>query len=92
MEDGKGLANLIPPLANSDFMLSDPKRSICIIKNGMSGEISVNKTVFNHPMPSNIALKDMEIAEIATYIFNSWGNDHGMLTIPEVREALKECE
>lgn len=91
MDDGKGLVRLIPPLAQSDYMLSNVERTICIIKYGMSGEIVVNNQVFNHPMPGNINLTDIEIAEISTYIYNAWGHSQGIITIPEVRKALNNC-
>jgi cytochrome c551 len=92
MNNGKGLANLIPPLASSDYMLTDIDRTICLIKYGLSGEITVNEQIFNHPMPGNNTLTNLELAEISTYIFNSWGNKKGMINIDRVREALLDCE
>ncbi len=92
MDDGKGLARLIPPLAQSNYMKADLNRTICIIKYGISGEIIVNDEIYNHPMPGVENLTPLEIAEISTYIFNSWGHDKGMVTIPQVREALLDCK
>jgi mono/diheme cytochrome c family protein len=92
MADGKGLANLIPPLANSDFMLSDIDRTICLMKYGISGAIKVNGQEYNHPMPANKTLTHLELAEISTYIYNSWGNKKGIINIGMVREALQYCD
>ncbi|CAN5356814.1 hypothetical protein BH23BAC1_BH23BAC1_46110 [soil metagenome] len=91
MADGKGLANLIPPLANSDFMLADIDRTICLIKYGLSGEIQVNQQTYNYPMPENNKLTHLELAEISTYIYNSWGNKKGIINLQTVKEALQGC-
>lgn len=89
--DGTGLAQLIPPLAGSDYLLDDPERAACIIKNGQSGKITVNGVEYDGVMPP-LGLKDLEIAEILTYISNSWGNKKGLIGVTEVSEFLKECE
>lgn len=88
--EGTGLAQLIPPLAGSDFLLDDPKRAACIIKNGQTGKITVNGVEYDGVMPP-LGLKDLEVAEILTYISNSWGNKKGLMGVNEVTEYLKEC-
>lgn len=89
--EGQGLAALIPPLAGSDFLMADAKRAACIIKNGQSGKITVNGVEYDGVMPM-LALKDLEIAEIVTYISNSWGNKAGLIDVNDVATYLKECE
>lgn len=89
--EGQGLAALIPPLAASDFLLADPKRAACIIKNGQSGKITVNGVEYDGVMPM-LSLKDLEIAELVTYISNSWGNKKGLIDVNDVSAFLKECE
>ncbi len=89
--EGQGLAALIPPLAGSDYLLDDPKRAACIIKNGQNGKITVNGVEYEGVMPM-LNLKDLEIAEILTYISNSWGNKKGLIDVNEVAAFLKECE
>lgn len=90
--NGEGLAKLYPPLAKSDYLMGDIDRAICIQKNGQQGEIVVNGIDFNQPMPGIGTLTNLEIAEITTYITNSWGNEHGMVSIKEVESALKSCQ
>ncbi|MBR9777615.1 MAG: cytochrome c [Cytophagales bacterium] len=87
-EDGTGLNRLIPPLKNADYMLNDVNRSLYIIKNGMKGSIKVNGVEYNQPMPENSKLSPIEIAQVATYIYNVWGNEHGLITPEKVKEAL----
>lgn len=89
--EGTGLAQLIPPLAGSDYLLTDMKRAACIIKNGQSGKITVNGVEYDGVMPP-LGLKDLEVAEILTYIANSWGNKQGLVDVKEVEAYLKECE
>ncbi|QSE98894.1 c-type cytochrome [Fulvivirga lutea] len=90
--NGEGLAKLYPPLAKSDYLMADINRAICIQKNGQQGEIIVNGVTFNQPMPGIGTLTNLEIAELTTYITNSWGNEHRMVSIKEVESALKSCE
>lgn len=89
--NGEGLGRLYPPLAKSDYLLEDIDRAICIIRNGQEGKIVVNGVEYNQPMPGITTLKKLEIAEIATYIYNSWGNEEGMIGIDKVDEALANC-
>ncbi|HLF36221.1 MAG TPA: cytochrome c [Cyclobacteriaceae bacterium] len=91
-DDGAGLARLYPPLKNSDFMNADPERTLCIIKFGQRGMIKVNGVEFNMEMPSNSRLSGLELAEIATYVFSTFGNKPVLVT-PDQMEALEpECK
>ena len=90
-EDGAGLRRLIPPLAQSDYLLADVDRTLCLIKNGLQGPIIVNEESYNQMMPANEALRDIEIAQIATYIYNEWGHAKGFIPTTRVAEALDQC-
>ena len=70
---GKGLATAFPPLANSDFLNKDKARAIHIIINGLSGKINVNGQEFDGVMPAQ-NLSDEDVANVLTYIYNTWGN------------------
>ncbi|WKV10526.1 cytochrome c [Marivirga harenae] len=91
-EKGDGLGKLFPPLGESDYMLEDIPRSICAIKNGLKGEIIVNGKTYNQAMPALDRLTNLEIAEISTYIYNSWGNETGMIELETVEESLSNCQ
>lgn len=90
-QDGKGLASLYPPLAGSDYLMNDLKRAACIIKNGQAEEIVVNGETYNQMMPGN-PITNLEIAEVLTYITNSWGNEAGLTGVKEVDKWLEKCE
>lgn len=89
--DGSGLARLIPPLKDSDYLKADVDRTICLIKNGMQEDITVNGIVFNQAMPAHSNLTDIEIAEVATYIYTLWGEKSKVISVNEVRQALDKC-
>lgn len=90
-KSGKGLGLLYPPLDESDFMDQNLDSVICFIKNGRSGEIIVNGKTYNQPMPGVSLLSDLEVAEIATYIYNTWAHDRGMIEVSQVTSILAKC-
>tara|TARA_R110001599_G_scaffold272132_1_gene473338 strand:- start:20 stop:475 length:456 start_codon:yes stop_codon:yes gene_type:complete len=90
MENGEGLGRLIPPLAKSDYLKNHRADLPRIIKYGLHGPITVNGVEFNQPMPANPKLTDIEVAEILTYIGNTWENEVGSFTTEEVIGSLSE--
>lgn len=89
--DGSGLADLYPPLSESTY-LSRRNEMICVVKNGLSGEIKVGGKTYNRPMPANPKLTDIEIAEIVTYVTNTWGEKTVYMHTDSVTAALTRCE
>ncbi|HHP7242138.1 MAG TPA: c-type cytochrome [Cyclobacteriaceae bacterium] len=90
-ENGQGLGNLYPPLAKSDYLLRNVRRSACISKYGIEKPIVVNSEAYNQPMPGIEQLTVLEITEILNYVYNAWGNDYGMISPDSVRIALENC-
>jgi nitrite reductase (NO-forming) len=84
--DGKGLPNVFPPLAKSDFLNADKKRAIGIVLNGLTGSVTVNGQAFNSVMPPMSQLNDDELANILTYVLNEWGNGGGQIAAKEVTD------
>ncbi|MFN8357115.1 MAG: cytochrome c [Spirosomataceae bacterium] len=90
--DGKGLQNLYPPIANSDFLTNQKQYLACGIKYGITDSLRVNGKVYTQAMPANTQLKNIEIAEILTYIYNKWGNEKEITPTETVKEWLDACE
>ncbi|MEZ4902937.1 MAG: cytochrome c [Spirosomataceae bacterium] len=88
--DGKGLENLYPAIA-TDY-LKDKANVICWIKFGVNQPMTINGKGYHRAMPANPALKDLEIAEIVTYVYNTWGNETNITSIEMVRAAIEGCE
>ena len=80
---GQGIPNAFPPLAKSDFLNADKIRAIKTVTGGLQGKLVVNKQEFNGVMPAWI-LNDEEIANVLTYVYNSWGNSGKDVTPQEV--------
>ena len=66
---------MFPPLAGSDYLKADRDRAIRIILKGIDGPIKVNGSDYKGVMPSLASsLNDQKIADVLTYVLNSWGN------------------
>jgi nitrite reductase (NO-forming) len=91
-QNGEGLANVFPPLANSDYLMADPYRAIEIVLNGMTGPVTVNGTDFNSVMPPMSQLNDDEIANILSFVLNSWGNEDGEISSADVAAVRAATE
>ena len=89
MTTGEGVEGVFPPLAKSDFLIADVERAIKIVKYGQTGAITVNGVEYNSAMPSP-GLDDDEIADVLTFVLNSWGNDYGKLVSEEQVAAVEE--
>ena len=88
---GEGLKGLIPPLTDSSFLKSNLTRLPCIIKNGLKGKIDINHRSFEGEM-AKIDLNPMELAQVITYINNSFGNKLGQTGYEEVIANLSKCK
>ncbi len=87
--DGRGLSAVFPPLAESDYLMADKKRSIRLVLEGLSGPIEVNGAQFNNVMPPFANLTDHEIADVLTFVRNSFGNQGDAVTDEEVAKVRK---
>lgn len=90
--DGTGLARLYPPLKGSDYLIPNKEDVICGMRNGQKGEIFVNGIMFNLEMPGVPTITDLEIAEIATYIYTDFADSVQIITLNEVNEIMKNCD
>lgn len=85
--NGQGLPGAYPPLAGSDYLMADLDRSIRILIEGLSGEIRVNGKRFAGAMQP-VLINDNEIADVLTFVRNSWGNKADPVT-PEQVAAVR---
>lgn len=84
---GQGRPNMFPPLAGSDFLNADKDRAIKIVIYGRQGEVMVNGMKFNNSMPS-FPLSDQNIANVLTFVYNSFGNS-GLEVTPDQVKILR---
>jgi nitrite reductase (NO-forming) len=81
--NGQGVSGVFPPLAKSDFLLADHDRAAGILLHGRQGPITVNGHKYNNVMPQ-LNLSDRQIADVMTYILNSWGNAGGGVAVTDI--------
>lgn len=89
--NGKGLGRLYPPIDHSDFMDQNFEQVVCAIKYGKDGPVIVNGVDYNMPMKGNPSLTELEVAEIATYIYNTWSHKKGLIDVKDVSTILANC-
>lgn len=83
---GQGSPGVFPPLAQSDFLLKEKRRSILAVVQGLSEPITVNGQRYHGAMPP-VVLDDQKVADVLTYARNSFGNSGDAITADEVRDA-----
>jgi len=90
LEDGVGQPRLFPPLGhNAMLQQADPTGITHLILAGARIGTSASR-----PSPLSMPsfawkLTDSEIADVATFIRNSWGNQAAVVSADEVRDARK---
>ena len=89
--DGSGLPTQIPPLARSDFLAGLPKEDyIRGVLMGRSGQITVNGKNYTGTMVPMNYLTDEQIANVLTYVRNSFGNNGDAVSIDEVKRVRQQ--
>jgi cytochrome c551 len=91
-KEGSGLGLVYPPLNKSDYMKTNFEQVLCLMKYGIKSELTVNGKKYVQPMPGVSSLTDLEIAEIATYIYNTWEHNHGIVEVTEASRILSTCK
>lgn len=91
MDDGKGLAALIPPLTDTLFLRKNRDKLVCYINYGLKETIIINGVTYQGVMPAEKHLAPIDLAKTLTYITNSFGNKQGIYDVKEVEENLRKC-
>jgi len=74
-----------PPLAESSNVLKDKKKIIGVVLKGMSDRVPLDDEYYSNVMASHSYLTDQQIADVLTYIRNSFGNKASAITPAEVK-------
>ncbi|MDB4438048.1 ThuA domain-containing protein [bacterium] len=89
--DGKGVEGVFPPLLGSDWITDDKSLPIRVVLHGLMGPVEVGGKKFNSAMPPlGGTLNDQEIADVITYVRQSWTNDASPVSDKEVAKVRKE--
>lgn len=88
--NGEGIPGAFPPLAGSEWVNASPKKVIAIVLHGLQGSITVKGQKYQGVMPAfENQLKPEDVAAVATYVRNSFGNKSD-LVMPELVTQVKE--
>ena len=93
---GLGLPGMFPPLAGSDWTAAKkPDRMIRMVLHGVTGPVTINGKPFATPAPlmppQGSVLSDQQIADVLTYVRDSFGNKASPVT-PDQVKAIRDAE
>ena len=93
LEDGAGIPQVFPPLkASAAVQAKDPATVLEAMINGATVVATTDKPT-GLTMPAfGWKLSDTELADLATYIRNAWGNRASVVTASQVAKARKESQ
>lgn len=84
-KNGGGVPRLNPPLIKTTYVLGDKQRLINIVLKGLDQVIEIDDEEYTNAMPSVAQLTDQQIADVLTYVRNSFGNKASAITVAQVK-------
>ncbi|MFV1994745.1 MAG: cytochrome c [Verrucomicrobiales bacterium] len=88
---GGGIPALFPPLAGSEWVTGSTERLAMVLLKGVMGPTQVNGQSFNGAMPAwEKALNDEKMAQVMSFVRNSWGNSGSIVTEAMVSHAREK--
>ena len=88
--DGSGVPNLNPPLIRTAWVKGSKEVLIHQVLKGSKGQVVIDGDHFNNTMPPIPSLSDEEIADVLTYVRNSFKNKYSSVSLAEVQSARKK--
>lgn len=89
--DGGGVPNMNAPLDGaSNVVGNDIARMVKIIRGGYNERIALDGYYYSNAMTANPDLKDQDIADVLSYIRNSWSNKASKVTLAQVQKVKKK--
>ena len=82
---GLGLPPVFPPLANAPIVAGNPELPVKFILQGLMGPITVNGMTYNSMMPPVAGVSDADIADVLTYVRQSFGNKGNPVSADQVK-------
>ena len=85
MADGGGVPNMNPPLIKTEYVLGDKARLAHIVLAGLAEPLEIDGNDYKQHMPAQNYLTDQEVADVLTYVRNSFGNKASAVRVAEVK-------
>ena len=84
--DGGGVPHLNAPLdGGSAVKANDKAKLIGYVLNGMMERVEIDGEYYSNNMPPNKDLTDQQVADVLTYVRNTWSNKASAVTPAEVK-------
>ncbi len=83
--DGLGVPGLNPPLSKTVYVLGDQTRLINIVLKGLSEGVEIDGETYSNVMPAMAFLTDQQVADVLTYVRNSFHNKASAITAAQVK-------
>jgi len=83
--DAGGVQDMNPPLVKTKYILGDKPTLVKIVLNGMTGDLDINGDTYHNVMAPHSDLSDQQIADVLTYVRNSFGNKASVVTPAQVK-------
>jgi mono/diheme cytochrome c family protein len=83
--NGAGVPRMNPPLIKTKHVLGDKIKLINIVIKGFNEEVEINGEFYDNPMPAQVQLNDQQVADVLTYVRNSFGNKATAIKVAEVK-------
>lgn len=91
--NGSGVSHMFPPLAkNANVQSSDPTTVIRVILQGARTAVTDSRPTASSMPSYDWKLSDNDVAAVATYVRNAWGNTAANVTADEVKSLRQHLE
>jgi mono/diheme cytochrome c family protein len=84
--DGLGVSSMNPPLTGKRIS-GDKKTLIEILIKGLATHEEIDGKTYQNVMPPHPEMKDQEVANVLTYVRNSFGNKAASVKVSEVKSV-----
>lgn len=85
--DATGVPRMNPPLIKTKYVLGDKSALVGVLLKGLNEEVEINGEYYSNPMPSQATLTDEQIADVLTFVRNSFGNKASAVTPADVKKV-----
>ena len=85
MADGGGVPHMNPPLSQSSYVVGDKAKIIYIVLHGLETREPIDDEYYSNNMAAHTDLNNQQIADVLTYIRNSFGNKASAVSVAEVK-------
>ncbi len=92
MSNGLGAPGMNPPLVGTDWVVGDKDRLIKVVLQGLSEPVEIQGEIYQNIMASHSFLSDQQVADVLTFVRQSFGNDASEIKPEEVTKVRNSID